>query len=60
VDGVPYFDRERDVRLRETMRTERERLVQKMLLTKKSGTPSRKAGRRERGEWTCETIGEEP
>ena len=60
VDGVRYFDAERDKALREAVRAERERLITKMLLAKRNGAPARKGARQERGKWTCETIGEEP
>ena len=60
VDGLRYFDRARDHELRKMMLAERERLVGKMMLAKKSGTPTRKGGGKERGLWECETIGEEP
>jgi hypothetical protein len=42
------------------MRTERERLITKMIAAKKAGAPARKAERREKRHWECETIGEEP
>ena len=60
VDGVRCFDRAEDARLREAMRAERERLVAKMIAAKKAGAPARKAERREKRHWECETIGEEP
>lgn len=60
VDGVRCFDRAEDARLREAMRTERERLITRMIAAKKAGAPARKAGRREKRHWECETIGEEP
>ena len=39
VDGIIYFDRDRDQELRKKIITERNRLVQKMLGEKKSGGP---------------------
>jgi len=60
VDGVRCFDRAEDARLREAMRAERERLVTKMIAARKAGAPARKAERREKRHWECETIGEEP
>lgn len=38
VDGTVYFDREKDLQLREAMKAERTRLIQKMASAKKSGT----------------------
>jgi imidazolonepropionase-like amidohydrolase len=39
VDGVPYFDLERDQSLREELRQERQRLIQKMLADKGEKVP---------------------
>jgi adenine deaminase len=39
VDGIVYFDRERDKQLRQQIQAERNRLVQKMLGEKKEGKP---------------------
>lgn len=39
VDGIVYFDRTRDLELRKKIAAERNRLVQKMLGEKKSGSP---------------------
>jgi adenine deaminase len=40
VDGIVYFDRDRDAQLRKQIVTERNRLVQKMLSEKKTGAPT--------------------
>lgn len=60
VDGVPYYDAERDRSLRAAVKAERERLIAKMLVAKRNGAPAKRAEARERGHWTCETLGEEP
>jgi len=60
VDGVRRFDAARDLELRTAAKAERERLIAKMIAAKKAGAPVRKVGRKERGRWACETIGEEP
>ncbi|WP_153798218.1 amidohydrolase family protein [Foetidibacter luteolus] len=39
VDGIFYFDRERDLQLRQQIKTERARLINKMLGEKKGGGP---------------------
>ena len=39
VDGIVYFDRDRDIQLRRQIAAERNRLVQKLLGEKKSGSP---------------------
>lgn len=43
VDGTIYFDRERDAELRKQISSERNRLVQKLLAEKRSGTPMERA-----------------
>ncbi len=40
VDGIIYFDRQRDQELREKIRLERNRLIKKMLEEKKGGSPT--------------------
>ncbi|MEO6538307.1 MAG: amidohydrolase family protein, partial [Ferruginibacter sp.] len=39
VDGIVYFDLERDIQLRQQIKTERNRIIQKMLGEKKNGSP---------------------
>lgn len=39
VDGIVYFDREKDAQLRKELNVERNRLIQKMLGEKKAGNP---------------------
>jgi Imidazolonepropionase and related amidohydrolases len=43
VDGIVYFDRERDLELRKKIAAERNRLTQKLLGEKKSGAPVQRA-----------------
>ena len=43
VDGVVYFDREKDAEARKTIASERARLIQKMLGDKRAGAPTRPA-----------------
>ena len=43
VDGVVYFDREKDTEMHKTVAAERARLIQKMLGDKKAGAPTRPA-----------------
>lgn len=42
VDGVCYFDREKDKAMRQAVQTERNRLIQKMLAVKKGGGATQK------------------
>lgn len=44
IDGRKYFDREEDLKLREEVQKERNRLIQKILRSKKAGGPSGKPG----------------
>jgi len=43
VDGIIYYDMDHDAALRKSIAAERNRLIQKMLAEKKSGTPMRPA-----------------
>lgn len=43
VDGIIYFDRDHDLLLRKYIASERNRLIQKMLLEKRRGKPTRPA-----------------
>lgn len=58
VDGVRYFDLDRDRDLRAAMRAERTRLIEKALTAKKNGAPTRKEGRRERKLYHCDDVDE--
>ncbi len=54
VDGIDYFDAERDVQLRESIRKERERLISKSLDQKKIGMPTQKPAKAERRLYHCD------
>ncbi|MEQ9301782.1 MAG: amidohydrolase family protein [Cyclobacteriaceae bacterium] len=54
VDGTVYFDAEQDAQMREEVRAERARLIQKMKGVKKSGGKTQKGGSRELLEYHCE------
>ncbi|SFE78730.1 Imidazolonepropionase [Chitinophaga sp. CF118] len=56
VDGIVYFDRDRDLELRQRISAERNRLVQKMLAEKKKGTPTQKAAPTEEEMYHCEDL----
>ena len=43
VDGIVYFDRDKDKELRKQVAVERNRLIQKMLAEKRSGGPTQPA-----------------
>ncbi len=54
VDGIKYFDLASDAKLRETISSERARLVQKMLVAKKGGAPTQAAKAKPRRLYTCD------
>ncbi|MBX7095187.1 MAG: amidohydrolase family protein [Flavobacteriales bacterium] len=56
IDGVCYYDREKEDLMRERIQVERLRLINKMLQAKLGGAPTQRAGRRERGLYHCETM----
>jgi imidazolonepropionase-like amidohydrolase len=56
VDGIVYFDREKDLELRQRINTERNRLVLKMLGEKKKGTPTQKATTTLEEMYHCEDL----
>jgi len=56
VDGIVYFDRERDQQLRQRISAERNRLSQKMLGEKKKGTPTQKAAPTRDEMYHCEDL----
>ncbi len=56
IDGVIYFDSERDLELRKQIAKEKERLIQKMLDLKKLGMPSQKATIKEKKLYHCDDM----
>ena len=56
VDGICYFDAERDVEMRKSMNTERARLIQKMLNAKGAGEPVRTPGFKDKKHFHCDTL----
>ncbi len=59
VDGVCYFDREKDALQRILVEQERSRIIQKMIQAKKAGEKTIKPELRKRRFFHCDTIGEE-
>ncbi len=57
VDGIVYFDRERDKQLRQQIAAERTRLIQKMIGEKKEGRPVIPAAPSMKKMHTCEEHG---
>jgi len=59
VDGVRYYDMDRDAEMRRRTVTERDRIVRAMIAAKADGAPTRKAKREHQHLWHCDDIGEE-
>ncbi|MCB0521680.1 MAG: amidohydrolase family protein [Lewinellaceae bacterium] len=55
VDGIRFFDREEDKKLREEVANERNRLIQKMLSVKKEGGKTQKGSRWRGGHYHCDS-----
>lgn len=61
VDGIKFFDRKEDVKLQADVDSERNRLIQKMLATKKEGGEMQRPGGRRRGgeHYHCDSEADE-
>jgi imidazolonepropionase-like amidohydrolase len=59
VDGVKYFDRNEDKKMRESVAQERNRLIQKMLSAKKEGGKTQRASRWRGGNYHCDSEEDE-
>ena len=59
VDGIKFFDRTDDLRLREDVRRERARLTQKSLVAKKAGASTQTVVARAPRLYDCEDVGDE-
>lgn len=58
VDGICYFDAERDASLRSEINKERARIIQKMLNAKGAGEPVRTPGFKDKKHFHCDTLDE--
>lgn len=56
VDGIAYYDQQRDLMLREEIRKEKSRIIQKLLLAKANGDKVQKPVKKEKKLYECETI----
>ncbi|WP_338813845.1 amidohydrolase family protein [Bernardetia sp. Wsw4-3y2] len=54
VDGILYFDRENDEKLRQDLAAERERIIQKMIAAKNGGAPTIGVKFKKEHLWDCE------
>ncbi len=59
VDGIAYFDSERDAELQLAITKERERLAQKMLTEKRIGNPVQKPEKKEKMHYHCDDVMDE-
>ncbi len=59
VDGVCYYDSENDLLLRDEVRKERARLIQKMIAAKKGGEKTQKPEKKEDKLYHCDTMEEQ-
>ncbi len=59
VDGICYFDIERDKILRDKLQEERMRLIKKMIEAKKKGEPTQKAASPRKRLFHCDSLGDE-
>ena len=59
VDGIDYFDREKDANLKEWVQKERARLVAKMQAAKKPGEGGERPARRPREHYHCDSMEDE-
>jgi imidazolonepropionase-like amidohydrolase len=58
VDGIAYYDAERDMQLREEIQAERTRLINLMRESKQNGNTTQPVVMRTRHLWHCEDLGE--
>jgi len=56
VDGICYFDKDRDAQMRKEINSERARLIQKMLNAKGDGEPKRTPSFKDKKHFHCDTL----
>lgn len=56
VDGIDYYDAEKDLKLRSEMNKEKERIIQKLLTEKKLGMPTQKPSKPEKKLYHCDDV----
>jgi imidazolonepropionase-like amidohydrolase len=56
IDGIVFFDMERDLRFRESIKEERQQLVNEMILAKNKGMKTQTPKKKDKGLYECETI----
>ncbi|MEX2379553.1 MAG: amidohydrolase family protein, partial [Vicingaceae bacterium] len=58
IDGIPYFDEERDLKMRKAVQKERERIISLMLAEKKKGKETQKVKEEKQKLYECDTLEE--
>lgn len=58
IDGIPYFDEERDSQMRKAVQKERERIISSMLAEKKKGKETQKVKEEKQKLYECDTLEE--
>jgi hypothetical protein len=53
VDGICFYDKEKDTAKRQSIKRERARLTQKMLDEKKAGAPTQEAPKKNSAAYSC-------
>ncbi len=56
VDGIKYFDLQDDIKLRDVAQKERARLIQKMLIAKKAGSPAQPVQAKQNRLYECDDV----
>lgn len=56
VDGIDYYDVDKDAKMRGDIRKEKERIIQKLLTEKKLGMPTQKPSKPEKKLYHCDDI----
>lgn len=56
IDGIPFYDAERDKEMRKKVAAERERLIVKMLSDKKAGKPTQAIKKEKKILYECDTV----
>ncbi|MCE3280983.1 MAG: amidohydrolase, imidazolonepropionase [Bacteroidetes bacterium] len=59
IDGLIYYDNEKDIKLREEIQKERARIIQKMVDEKKNGAPTQKPAMKKQKLFECDSMQED-
>ena len=59
IDGIIYYDAEEDLKLRNEIAKERDRIIQKMIKEKQGGAPTQKVHPKKQKLYHCDTMGNE-